>query len=149
MAHHETQNVFVYGSFLRDAVRHNQIQPLVTSWGRAEIVGKLYQIPTGAPLAVEEEGGKVYGEVMGFSDLDAALDLIDAHEGHLPGDPEGSRMQRKVVDVTLSATQEKLKAYAWFFPKERFQPKEMYAVHCHGGDWRKFVMMPRYDGYQH
>jgi len=171
MAQPETSNVFVYGTYMKDCVRHIQIQQEVTSWGRAEIIGKLYQIPTGAPLVVEETPvaapvptatatapaptapppapSKVYGEVMTFQNMDSVLDTIDAHEGYLPGNVENSRMIRKVVEVTLTSTGEKIKAYAWFFPKEKFNPKNMFAVHCHGGDWRKFVMMPRYDGYQH
>jgi len=191
MAQPETSNVFVYGTYMKDCVRHIQIQQEVTSWGRAEIIGKLYQIPTGAPLVVEETPvaapvaaiapagstgspqaaaaaaaptatataptpaapppapSKVYGEVMTFQNLVSVLDTIDAHEGYLPGNAGNSRMIRKVVDVTLTSTGERIKAYAWFFPKEKFDPKGMFAVHCHGGDWRKFVMMPRYDGYQH
>ena len=146
---HETTNVFVYGAFMRDCVKHALLAHLVASWGRAEMDGKLYQIPTGAALGIEEEGGKIYGEVMTFTDLDKALDLIDGNEDYRADAPDRSRMIRKVKDITLTSTGEKVQAYAWVFPKEKFKPKEMYAVHCHGGDWRKFVMMPRYDGYQH
>ena len=56
---------------------------------------------------------------------------------------------REVREVTLTPTGEKVKAMVYLCPKEKFNPKEMFAVHAHGGDWRKFVMMPRFDGYQH
>jgi len=153
---HETEYVFVYGAFLRDCVKYPQIQHLVKTWGRAEMEGKLYQIPTGAALAIEEDApapgaapARIFGELLTFTDLDEALALIDAHEDCRPDNPDNSRMHRKVKEVTVAETGAKVKAYAWVFPKDRFKPKEMYAVHCHGGDWRKFVMMPRYDGYQH
>jgi dipeptidyl aminopeptidase/acylaminoacyl peptidase len=60
-----------------------------------------------------------------------------------------SRLLREVREVTVSETGEKVWAMVYLFPKEKFNAKEMFAVHAHGGDWRKFVMMPRFDGYEH
>ncbi len=141
--------VFVYDVFLKDAVKHVKIAPYVKTWARAEMPGKLYQLPTGLPLVVEEAGGTVYGEVMSFEELDEVMAIIDTQEGYRPEAPQSSHLLREVREVTVSATGEKLQAMVYLFPKEKFNAKEMYAVYAHGGDWRKFIMMPRFDGYQH
>jgi gamma-glutamylcyclotransferase (GGCT)/AIG2-like uncharacterized protein YtfP len=179
-------SIFVYDVFMKDAVKHSQISPFVRSWARAEIPGKLYQLPTGLPLLLEDATpvaapalvapaavvsapapattaaapvaptpvaaappSKVYGEVMTFNKLEHVLAVIDAQEGFRPDAPESSRLLRVEREVTVSATGEKVKAWVYVFPPEKFNAKEMYAVHAHGGDWRKFVMMPRFDGYEH
>jgi gamma-glutamylcyclotransferase (GGCT)/AIG2-like uncharacterized protein YtfP len=181
-------SIFVYDVFMKDAVKHIQIAPFVRSWARAEIPGKLYQLPTGLPLLLEDVTpivppaliqpvvaaatavasspaaaspaptapvtaptipAKVYGEVMTFNKLEHVLAVIDAQEGFRPDAPEVSRLLRVEREVTVSATGEKVKAWVYVFPPEKFNAKEMYAVHAHGGDWRKFVMMPRFDGYEH
>jgi len=144
-----TPYVFVYDVFLKDAVKHVKVAPYLRTWSRAELPGKLYQLPTGLPLVVEEEGGKVFGEVMTFDHMDEVMAIIDAQEGYRAELPQNSRLMREVREVTLSPSGEKVQAYVYLCPKEKFNAKEMYAVHAHGGDWRKFVMMPRYDGYQH
>lgn len=155
-----TPYVFVYDVFLKDAVKHIQIFPYIKTWSRAEMPGKLYQLPTGLPLVVEDEApavapatpvpsSKVFGEVMTFEALDEVMGLIDRQEGYRSDAPQQSRLVREVREVTLTPSGEKVKAMVYLCPKERFNPKEMYAVHAHGGDWRKFVMMPRFDGYQH
>ena len=144
-----TPYVFVYDVFLKDAVKHIKIAPYVKTWARAEMPGKLYQIPTGLPIAVDEVGGTIYGEVMTFEEMDQVMSVIDAQEGYRPDAPHSSRLIREVREVTLSTTGEKVQAMVYFYPKEKFNAKEMYAVHAHGGDWRKFIMMPRFDGYQH
>jgi dipeptidyl aminopeptidase/acylaminoacyl peptidase len=144
-----TPYVFVYDVFLKDAVKHVKIAPYLRSWSRASVPGKLYQLPTGLPLVVEEAGGTVFGEVMTFDHMDEVMALIDAQEGYRADQPQNSRLLREVREATLSPSGEKVQAYLYLFPKEKFNAKEMYAVHAHGGDWRKFVMMPRFDGYQH
>jgi gamma-glutamylcyclotransferase (GGCT)/AIG2-like uncharacterized protein YtfP len=144
-----TNYVFVYDVFLKDAVKHVKIYPYINTWARAEITGKLYQLPTGLPLVVEENSGKVYGEVMSFKEFETVLDIIDTQEGYRADAPQHSRLLREVREVTISESGEKVQAYVYIFPKEKFNAKEMYAVHAHGGDWRKFVMMPRFDGYEH
>ncbi len=150
MAEYPTPYVFVYDVFLKDAVKHIQIAPYIKTWSRAEMPGKLYQLTTGLPIVVEEEpAGKVFGEVMTFEDLDEVLHIIDSQEGFRTEAPQSSRLLREVREVTLTPSGEKVKAMVYLFPKEKFNAKEMYAVHAHGGDWRKFVMMPRYDGYDH
>ena len=150
MADYPTPYVFVYDVFLKDAVKHVKIAPYVKSWSRAEITGKLYQLPTGLPVVVEEDpAGKVFGEVMTFEEMDEVMKIIDAQEGYRADAPDNSRLMREVREVTLTPTGEKVKALVYLQPKEKFNAKEMYAVLAHGGDWRKFVMMPRFDGYQH
>jgi gamma-glutamylcyclotransferase (GGCT)/AIG2-like uncharacterized protein YtfP len=153
-----TPYVFLYDVFMKDCVKHVQVAPYVKTWARAEMPGKLYQLPTGLPIVVEEDpssasgpapAGKVFGEVMTFEEMDEVMALIDAQEGYRPEAPANSRLVREVREVTVTATGEKLQAMVYLCPKEKFNPKEMYAVHAHGGDWRKFVMMPRFDGYQH
>ena len=145
-----TNYVFVYDVFLKDAVKHVKIVSYIDTWVRGEVAGKLYQLPTGLPILVEEESPvKVYGEVMSFNEFDKVLDLIDEQEGYRSEAPEKSRLLRVVRDVFIPETGETIQAYVYVFPKEKFNAKEMYAVHAHGGDWRKFVMMPRYDGYEH
>jgi len=147
MADYQTPYVFVYDVFLKDAVKHVQIASYVRTWSRAEMPGKLYQLPTGLPLVVEEEPlGKVFGEVMTFEDMDEVMRIIDAQEGFRADSPQTSRLIREIREVTLTPSGEKVKAMVYLLPKEKFNAKEMYAVHAHGGDWRKFVMMPRYDG---
>jgi len=165
-------SIFVYDVFLKDAVKHRQIAPFVRTWARAQVPGKLYQLPTGLPILIEEDAAPavpaaagteaaapaaavsappslVYGEVMTFNRFDQVLAIIDAQEGFRPDAPESSRLLRVEREVTVSATGVKTKAWVYVFPKEKFNAKEMYAVHAHGGDWRKFVMMPRFDGYEH
>jgi gamma-glutamylcyclotransferase (GGCT)/AIG2-like uncharacterized protein YtfP len=168
MADFPTPYVFLYDVFMKDCVKHVQVAANVKTWARAEMPGKLYQLPTGLPVVVEEaapaaaaapvEGAppapsapesKVFGEVMTFEELDRIMALIDAQEGYRPEARENSRLLREVREVTVTATGQKVQAMVYLFPKEKFNAKEMYAVHAHGGDWRKFVMMPRFDGYQH
>jgi gamma-glutamylcyclotransferase (GGCT)/AIG2-like uncharacterized protein YtfP len=179
-----SDSIFVYDVFLKDAVKHKDIAHFVRTWARAEVPGKLYQLPTGLPLLLEDAApalaapvaapapatatapvtpaspagtstvvaappSKVYGEVMTFNKLEHVLAVIDAQEGFRPDAPESSRLLRVEREVTISATGEKVKAWVYVFPPEKFNAKEMYAVHAHGGDWRKFVMMPRFDGYEH
>jgi len=152
-----TPYVFVYGVFLKDAVKHAKIVSHVKTWARAEMSGKLYQLPTGLPIVVEEDappsgpaqGDKVYGEVMTFDEMDRVVPIMDAQEGFRPEAPQMSRLIREVREVTVSPTGEKVQAMVYLFPKGKFNAKEMFAVHAPGGDWRKFVMMPRFDGYQH
>ena len=86
---------------------------------------------------------------MTFQEFETVLEIIDSQEGYRPDVPQQSRLLREVREVTISETGEKVQAYVYVFPKEKFNAKEMYAVHAHGGDWRKFVMMPRFDGYEH
>jgi gamma-glutamylcyclotransferase (GGCT)/AIG2-like uncharacterized protein YtfP len=179
-----TPFVFLYDVFMKDCVKHVRVAPYVKTWARAEMPGKLYQLPTGLPIVVEEApaaaaapplrpdpGGqaaqavsptpapapaavataasKVFGEVMTFESMDEVMAILNAEEGYRPEAPESSRLLREVREVTVSATGEKVQAMVYLFPKEKFNAKDMYAVHAHGGDWRKFVMMPRFDGYQH
>ncbi len=144
-----TPYVFVYDVFLKDAVKHVKIFPYIKTWARAEMPGKLYQLPTGLPIVVDEPGGTVFGEVMTFERMEDVLKIIDAQEGFRPEAPAMSRLMREVREVTIPSTGEKVQALVYLFPKEKFNAKEMFAVHAHGGDWRKFVMMPRFDGYQH
>ena len=151
MAEYPTPYVFVYDVFLKDAVKHIQIFPYIKTWSRAEMPGKHYQLPTGLPVVVEEEpaAGKVFGEVMTFEAMDEVIELIDRQEGYRADAPEQSRLLREVREVTLTPAGEKVKALVYLQPKDKFNAKEMYAVLAHGGDWRKLVMMPRFDGYQH
>jgi len=145
-----TPYVFVYDVFLKDAVKHVKIAPYIRTWSRAEMPGKLYQLPTGLPIVVEEEpAGKVFGEVMTFEAMEEVMNIIDQQEGYRPEAPANSRLLREVREVTLTPSGEKVQAIVYLQPKDKFNAKEMYAVHAHGGDWRKFVMMPRFDGYQH
>ena len=170
-----TPFVFLYDVFMKDCVKHVRIAPYVKTWARAEMPGKLYQLPTGLPIVVEEAPaaavaasapsatpspapsptavaappGKVFGEVMTFEAMDEVMAILNAQEGYRPEALESSRLLREVREVTISATGEKVQAMVYLFPKEKFNAKDMYAVHAHGGDWRKFVMMPRFDGYQH
>jgi len=167
-----TPFVFLYDVFMKDCVKHVRIAPYVKTWARAEMAGKLYQLPTGLPIVVEEAPpatpapaaspspvpaptavataeSKVFGEVMTFESMDEVMAILNAQEGYRPEAPGSSRLLREVREVTLSATGEKVQAMVYLFPKEKFNAKDMYAVHAHGGDWRKFVMMPRFDGYQH
>jgi gamma-glutamylcyclotransferase (GGCT)/AIG2-like uncharacterized protein YtfP len=146
---YETPYVFLYDVFMKDCVKHVQVASNVKSWARAEMPGKLYQLATGLPIVVEEEGGKVFGEVMTFAEMEEVMKIIDAQEGYRAEAPASSRLTREVREVTVSATGEKMKALVYLFPKEKFNALEMRAVFAHGGDWRKFVMMPRFDGYQH
>ena len=87
-------SIFVYDVFLKDAVKHKEIARFVRTWARAEVPGKLYQLPTGLPLLLEDAApalaapapvavaapvtaspaavaapSKVYGEVMTFNKL--------------------------------------------------------------------------------
>jgi gamma-glutamylcyclotransferase (GGCT)/AIG2-like uncharacterized protein YtfP len=160
MANYPTPYVFVYDVFMKDCVKHVKIASNVKSWARAEMPGKLYQLATGLPIVVEEEapstgstglpqGGKVFGEVMTFQDMDEAMEIIDAQEGYRSDAPNHGPLIREVREVTVTATGEKMKALVYLFPKEKFNALEMRAINAHGGDWRKFVMMPRFDGYQH
>jgi len=163
MAAYSTPYVFVYDVFLKDAVKHVKVAPYIKTWARAEMPGKLYQLPTGLPLVVEEEAapagaaapqagagqGKVFGEVMTFEEMDTVMRIINDQEGYRPEAPSNSRLMQEVREVTITATGEKVQAIVYLCPKEKFNAKEMYAVLAHGGDWRKFVMMPRFDGYQH
>ena len=146
-----TPYVFLYGAFMKDCVKHALIHPLVTSWARAELTGaKLYQLAMGLPVAVEDNSeSKVYGEVMTFEDMDAAMKLINAQEGFKVDSPDQGRMLREVREVAVSATGERLKALVYLCLKEKFNPAAERAVQAPGGDWRKFVMMPRFDGYLH
>lgn len=145
-----TPYVFLYDVFMKDCVKHLQISPYIKTWARAEMTGKLYQLPTGLPVVVEEEGaGKVFGEVMTFEEMNEVMELINRQEGYRSESPANSRLNREVREVTITATGEKLQAMVYLCPKEKFNPKENFAVFAHGGDWRKFVMMPRFDGYQH
>jgi hypothetical protein len=86
---------------------------------------------------------------MTFMDMDEAMEIINSQEGFREDDPQNSRLMREIREVTLTPSGEKVKAIVFLMPKEKFNAKDMYAVHAHGGDWRKFVMMPRFDGYQH
>ena len=150
MSYYSTPYVFVYDVFLKDAVKHVKIASYVKTWSRAEMPGKLYQLPTGLPIVVEEDpNSKVYGEVMTFDAMDTVMKIIESQEGFREDDPQSSYLVREIREVTLTPSGEKVKALVFLFPKEKFNAKEMFAVHAHGGDWRKFVMMPRYDGYQH
>jgi len=150
MAEYPTPYVFLYDVFMKDAVQHVKIAPYVKTWARAEMPGKLYQLPTGLPVVVEEEpAGKVFGEVMTFEEMDEVMGVINSQEGWRAEAPQNSRLVQEVREVTISSTGEKVKALVYLQPKDKFNAKEMYAVLAHGGDWRKFVMMPRFDGYSH
>ncbi|HVZ79175.1 MAG TPA: gamma-glutamylcyclotransferase [bacterium] len=150
MSYYSTPYVFVYDVFLKDAVKHVKIAPYVKTWSQASMPGKLYQLPTGLPIVVEEDpNSKVYGEVMTFDAMDEVMRIIESQEGFREEDPQNSRLLREIREVTLIPSGEKVNALVFLFPKEKFNAKDMYAVHAHGGDWRKFVMMPRFDGYQH
>jgi gamma-glutamylcyclotransferase (GGCT)/AIG2-like uncharacterized protein YtfP len=123
MSDYPTPYVFVYDVFLKDAVKHIQIAPYVKTWARAEMPGKLYQLPTGLPIVVEEEGGKVFGEVMTFEDMDEVMGIIDSQEGYRADAPQSSRLMRELREVTLSATGEKVKAMVYFFPRKNSTPR--------------------------
>lgn len=160
-----TPYVFLYDVFMKDCVKHLQVSPYIKTWARAEMTGKLYQLPTGLPVVVEEDAApagapagtapavaapsKVFGEVMTFEEMDEVMGIINRQEGYREELPANSRLMREVREVTITATGEKLQAMVYLCPKDKFNPKENFAVHAHGGDWRKFVMMPRFDGYQH
>jgi gamma-glutamylcyclotransferase (GGCT)/AIG2-like uncharacterized protein YtfP len=149
MAEYPTPYVFVYDVFMKDCVKHVKIVPYVKTWARAEMPGKLYQLPDGLPIVVEEEGGNVFGEVMTFEDMEEVMEIINGQEGYREDAPQSGRLTREVREVTITATGEKVQAMVYLLPKEKFNPKEQFAVFAHGGDWRKFVMMPRFDGYEH
>lgn len=141
--------VFHYGVFQRDAVGFERIRPFVKKVERAKMSGRLYQLPTGLPVVLEGEG-IVWGDLFDFGEkLPMVLRLMDEHEGFDAQDVEGSYQRRVVREAEISATGEKVQAFTWIFPTERFNEREMHAVFAHGGDWRKFVMMPRSDGYAH
>jgi gamma-glutamylcyclotransferase (GGCT)/AIG2-like uncharacterized protein YtfP len=135
---------------MRDCAKHSLIQGLVRSWSRAELSGaKLYQLATGLPIAVKDDSErKVCGEAMTFSDLEQAMKIIDAQEGYRTDAPRPGRMVWEVREVTVSSTGEKLKALVALCAKENFNAAVERAVEAPGGDWRKFVMMPRFDGYR-
>lgn len=151
MAEYPTATVFLYGVFMKDCVKHSLIHSHVQSWARAELKGaKLYQFATGLPVAVEDgSDSRIFGETMTFRNMDEVMKIINAQEGYREDSPTQSRMLREVREVTVSGTGQRLQALVYLFPKEKFNAVEMRAVHAPGGDWRKFVMMPRFDGYQH
>ena len=76
-----TNYVFVYDHFLKDAVKHVKIVSYINTWVRAEVAGKLYQLPTGMPILVEEENAKKSvekepGLIQQFHQVDAASSLV-------------------------------------------------------------------------
>jgi dipeptidyl aminopeptidase/acylaminoacyl peptidase len=144
-----TPYFFLYDVFMKDCVRHQDIAMEVKTWERGQITGKLYQLATGLPVVIDEATGVVWGEVMSFHHPERIVSMIDRQEGYDEGNIKGSHLLREVRPVTLSSTGAQLSAYVYLFPKEKFDVDALHAVWAHGGDWRKFVMMPRFDGYQH
>jgi len=128
----KTNRVFAYGTLLRGEANHERFCADALSIEPASITGRLYDLGIGFPAMVSSAFGTVYGEVITFPDIDAALAGLDVLEGYHPDRPGQSLYLRRVQTVTLLDSGEEVLAYCYVW--RGLLPDS--AVHVPSGQWR-------------
>ena len=120
--------VFVYGSLMRDCSLHHFLSDSRFD-GDASTDGRL--ISLGEYPGLIDGAGTVRGELYAFTDLPAALDVLDDVEDFDPANPEGSEFVRDFRRVQRNNGTEDL---AWLYVYN--QPHGSAPI-IPSGDWRK------------
>jgi len=124
------EKVFVYGTLRRGEPNRPLIEPLVASSLPARVRGDMYTL--GEYPAVIPGGGRVRGELLGFTDLAEALRRMDELESyHGPGDPR-NEYERAVVRAELEDGRTE-DCYCYLYAKPYFLQR--FARPVPGGDW--------------
>jgi gamma-glutamylcyclotransferase (GGCT)/AIG2-like uncharacterized protein YtfP len=120
--------VFVYGSLMRDCSLHHFLSDGRFD-GDASADGRL--ISLGEYPGLIDGAGTVRGELYAFTDLPAALDVLDDVENFDPANPEGSEFVRDSRRVQRNnGTEDR----AWLYVYN--QPRGSAPI-IPSGDWRK------------
>ena len=109
----EIERVFVYGTLLRGEANHDRFCQDALGVEPASTTGRLYDLGVGFPAMVSSAFGTVYGEVITFPDINAALAGLDVLEGYHPDRPGQSLYLRRVQTVTLLDSGAEVPAYCY------------------------------------
>lgn len=122
--------VAFYGSLMRglDGIETLGIGSGLRYLGPCQLTGQLYDL--GPYPGLRAGPGRVVGELHALLD-ETLLDVLDAFEGYVPGDPDGSLYQRARVPLLEPAG-----ALAWtYFYNAEPDPTARIA----SGDWRAWL----------
>jgi gamma-glutamylcyclotransferase (GGCT)/AIG2-like uncharacterized protein YtfP len=102
-SHEVLDRLFVYGTLRQGQTARSLVANQITRSVRAHTSGTIYAFPMGYP-GFSEGDGRVIGEVIWLSELEATFGLLDAYEGG-----EFARVRRQ---VTLETGEE---LWAWVY----------------------------------
>jgi gamma-glutamylcyclotransferase (GGCT)/AIG2-like uncharacterized protein YtfP len=120
--------VFVYGTLMRGCSRHHYLSDGRFE-GDASADGRL--ISLGEYPALIDGAGSIRGELYTFTDLPAALDVLDEVEDFDPAKPDGSEFVREARRVRRDDGTEIL---AWLYI---YNQRRGSAPIIPSGDWRE------------
>jgi gamma-glutamylcyclotransferase (GGCT)/AIG2-like uncharacterized protein YtfP len=118
--------LFVYGTLLPGHAARSMIADHVHDVASATTTGKLFVLPQGFPVLVDDGAAPVQGEVLMLSNLGSALSLTDEYEGEL--------FQRITKTVVMSSGQQ---VSAWcYVPRDLSVIAE--GLFLDHGDWIRY-----------
>ncbi len=80
-SHDVLDRLFVYGTMRQGQTARSLIANQIARCVPAHTTGSIYAFPMGYPGFVEDNGGRVIGEVLWLTELAATFGLLDAYEG--------------------------------------------------------------------
>lgn len=128
-------HVFVYGTLLSGMDNFHLIEPYAEKIVPGETAGELYHLTYGYPALLEGHVA-VQGELVRFTDVTAALPVLDHLEGYYgPGHPDNHYERSQCRVRTADDGEVTAYVYRWSHP-------EMLAdigVPLPGGSWRRYI----------
>lgn len=117
--------VFCYGTLRSEESNHHLLSRAVLKESSCWTKGKLYDTGDGYPALIQNDSGKVYGEV--YEVDDPLLEKIDRLEGYQEG-RDHNLYDRVLMKITHAQGRYEAITYVMRTPEERF--KEILS-----GDW--------------
>ncbi|MFC4766659.1 gamma-glutamylcyclotransferase family protein [Effusibacillus consociatus] len=133
--------VFVYGTLRPGQKYHHLIEKFVEKTIPAFVKGRLYHLREGYPALLLErdlsssvEIVPVRGDLLGFTELDPVLPILDELEDYFgPRDPRN--MYERVTTLAITSDQSAISSTVYVFSGEKLDWLERNAVPIPTGDW--------------
>jgi len=113
--------------FCGDAI---SIEPAVTT-------GCLFHLPYGFPAMFDAPDGRVFGEVISFSNVEEKIQRMDYLEGYRP---EGNSHYLRIhKTATLISLNRDVTVWIYVYPAERIKEVQRAGRLVTNGDWRDYL----------
>lgn len=136
MTDNDSVFVFVYGTLRLGQSNHHRIANWVMEQKNATIQGGMYHLPYGYP-AVVLGNGTVHGELVAFSDTDAALQAMDYLEGY--AGPGLDNYYDRVPVTAVTEDGEQVRCFVYVFPLNRKPWLDTSTIQIGGRDWIEYI----------
>ncbi len=131
--------VFVYGTLMRGMLNHDLIKDYMLQCLKATSTGRLFHLPEGYPMLVDDERKIVYGEAVKIYDDTSALSILDELEAFFGPGHTDNLYERVERDIQLPDLAWKVRALIYICPEHRKEQIFQTGTLVTHGDWKKHI----------